>query len=108
MMKFRIASFNVENLFGRAKVFNFRDHSIGDKILGKVDELRDLLSKKKYRAKDKRRILRLYKEVKLFIKVREDRGKLFKRRGWAVKGVKADGVRIGMVQLNSSKPDSLI
>jgi len=91
-MKLRIASFNVENLFGRAKVFNFKDHSVGDKILEKIDELRELLKKNKYTADDKKRILKLHKALKAYITVREDRGKLFKRRGWAVNGVKADGV----------------
>lgn len=89
---FRVASFNVENLFGRAKVFNFRDHSVGDQILKKIDEFRELLKKATYTANDKKRIVKLYRdELKPFIEVREDRGKLFKRSGWTVTGVKADG-----------------
>lgn len=92
-MKLRIASFNVENLFGRARVFNFRDHTIGDKILEKIDDLRDLLRKDAYSADDKEEIVRLYnEELKEYIEIREDRGKLFKRRGRAVTGVKADGL----------------
>ena len=92
-MKLRIASFNVENLFGRAKVFNFKDHTIGDEILGKIDDLRKLLKKDTYSADDKKEIVRVHnKELKQYIEVREDRGKLFKRRGMAVIGVKANGL----------------
>ncbi|TET65023.1 MAG: endonuclease/exonuclease/phosphatase family protein [Candidatus Aminicenantes bacterium] len=91
-MKLRVASFNVENLFGRTKVFNFQDHSVGDQILKKIDKFRKLLDNKKYSKKNKKEIVRLYKEeLKPYIEVREDRGKLFKRRGWAVTGVKAYG-----------------
>ena len=88
----KIAAFNVENLFERPKVFNFKDHSIGDDILEKVNDLRKVLDNKTYTAANKRKILKLYKELKEFIIIREDRGKLFKRSGWAVKGVKASGV----------------
>jgi endonuclease/exonuclease/phosphatase family metal-dependent hydrolase len=87
----RVASFNVENLFGRAKVFNFKDQSIGDKILEKIDELRGLLQKASYSESDKKRILDLYQELKPYIEIREDREKLFKRSGRKVTGVKADG-----------------
>jgi len=90
---FRVASFNVENLFGRAKVFNFLDHSVGDQILQTIDEFRGLLKKTNYTANDKKRIVKLYnEELKPYIEVREDRGKLFKRSGWAVTGVEAGGV----------------
>ncbi len=89
----RIASFNVENLFGRSKVFNFRDQSDGDKVLEKIDEFQKLLKKSTYTANDKTKILTLYKEdLKPYIEVREDRGKLFERKGNAVTGVKAKGV----------------
>ncbi len=89
----RVASFNVENLFGRAKVFNFQDHNVGDEILKKIGEFRDLLAKTTYTANDKKKIVKMYKgELKPYIKVREDRGRLFKKSGWAVTGVKAKGV----------------
>ena len=90
---FKIATFNVENLFSRAKVFNFRDHSVADEILGKIDLFRRLLKKDSYTADDKQQILELYNgDLKPYIEVTEDRGKLFKRQGWAVVGVAADGV----------------
>lgn len=88
----RVASFNVENLFGRSKVLNFRDQSVGDKILEKIDEFRQLLKKTTYTANDKTQILKLYKEdLKPYIEVREDRGKLFDRKRYTVTGVIARG-----------------
>jgi len=57
---FRVASFNVENLFGRAKVFNFKDHNIGDNIFADIDRLRDLLEKPAYTDSDKQAIVELY------------------------------------------------
>jgi endonuclease/exonuclease/phosphatase family metal-dependent hydrolase len=87
-----MASFNVENLFGRPKVFNFRDRSIGDEILGKIEVLRGLLEQESYAVDDKEKILALYQELKDYIFIREDRGKFFKKAGWKVVGVKADGV----------------
>jgi endonuclease/exonuclease/phosphatase family metal-dependent hydrolase len=89
---FRVASFNVENLFGRAKVFTFQDKQVGDQILQKIDEFRELLKKSTYTKDDKKRIMTLYqKELKPYIEVREDRGKLFKKQGWTVTGVVANG-----------------
>jgi endonuclease/exonuclease/phosphatase family metal-dependent hydrolase len=89
---FRIAVFNVENLFGRAKVLNLDDKDSGDKILEKIDEFRELLKKSTYNTTDKARILELYnEELKPYILVREDRGKLFKKRGWSITGVRAGG-----------------
>jgi len=90
---FRVASFNVENLFGRAKVFTFQDQKVGERILQKVDEFRELLKKSEYTKDDKKRIVMLYQnDLKLYVEVREDRGKLFKKRGWTVTGVAANGV----------------
>lgn len=92
MASLRIGSLNVENLFARARVFNFYDHSIGDEILEKVDQFRRLLAQDNYTPLRKQRILDLYRNVlKDYITVREDRGKLFKRRGWTIAGVEASG-----------------
>jgi endonuclease/exonuclease/phosphatase family metal-dependent hydrolase len=91
MTRLRVASFNVENLFERAKVFNFWDHSIGDDILEKIDQLRGILAEDNYTDLRKQRILELYDELKEYIEIREDRRKLFKRSGWAVVGVEANG-----------------
>jgi endonuclease/exonuclease/phosphatase family metal-dependent hydrolase len=89
----RIASFNVENLFARPKVLNLKDQSVGNTILEKINELQQLLKNAVYTDVVKQRILELYKgDLKTYIDVREDRGKLFLRKGYAVTGVKADGV----------------
>jgi endonuclease/exonuclease/phosphatase family metal-dependent hydrolase len=88
----RIASFNVENLFDRSKVLNFKDPSVGDEILEKINEFQKLLKKTTYANNDKKLILALYNgDLKPYIEVREDRGKLFERKGNAVTGVKAKG-----------------
>jgi predicted extracellular nuclease len=89
--KLKIATFNAQNLFGRAKVFGFSDHNAGDEILTKVGELQKLIEKEHYTDDDKKLIEELYKSLKEFIEVRENRGKLFKKRGWVVKGVAANG-----------------
>ncbi|HOT06532.1 MAG: Endonuclease/Exonuclease/phosphatase family protein [Methanosaeta sp. PtaB.Bin039] len=101
----RIASFNVENLFGRSKVLNFRDRSVGDEILSKIDSFQELLKKDVYFAEDKKRMLSLHKELKPYIEVREDRGRLFKRKGTAVVGVKAAGASDwdGAIQFKKAK-----
>jgi endonuclease/exonuclease/phosphatase family metal-dependent hydrolase len=88
---FRVASFNAENLFGRAKVLNMQDNTVGDQVLKEINDLQMLLKKAKYEAEDKERILQLYNDLKEYIEILEDRGKLFKRDGFAIKGVKADG-----------------
>lgn len=85
----RIATFNTENLFSRAKVLNFRDNKEGDKILKKVAELQAELANKVY---NKAKILKLYKDLKEYIEISEERGKLFKRQLFAIKGVAANGV----------------
>jgi predicted extracellular nuclease len=85
----KIATFNVENLFSRAKVFNFQDRKDGDEILTKVDQLQLQLEQKAY---DGKKILDLYNELKDFIDINEVRGKLFKRnRKFEVVGIKAKG-----------------
>jgi len=85
----KIATFNVENLFRRARVFNFEDRKDGDEILTKVDQLRLQLEKKVYDSKE---ILDLYNELKDFIDINEVRGKLLKRnRKFEVVGIKAKG-----------------
>lgn len=97
---FRIASFNVENLFERPRVFNFEDKTIGDAILDRIDAFQKVLRKDAYTAQDKRFLLReFFKEgsspnteaLKAYILLREDRGKLWKKSGFATTGVLADG-----------------
>ena len=78
---FRAATFNVENLFSRAKVLNMQDHVQADAILRKIADLKRLLGKATYSAADKKAILDLYKSLSAYIEIREDRGKLFTGKG---------------------------
>lgn len=76
--KLRLASFNVENLFSRAKILNLRDHDVIDEKMAQVAELQQLVTQAAaYTAVDKARILELYDALKDYIAVRENRGKLF-------------------------------
>jgi endonuclease/exonuclease/phosphatase family metal-dependent hydrolase len=75
----RVASFNAENLFSRARILNLRDHTVTANALKQVDHLHKLLRKTSYSATDKRKIVDLYQALKHYIGVRENRGKLFNR-----------------------------
>src|SRR5215211_4441788 len=76
----RIASFNSENLFSRAKVLNLPDDAAISAELEKIRELDSLLRKSSYDAATKKRILVLYGELREFIEIRENRGRLFSSR----------------------------
>lgn len=89
-IKFRAASFNVENLFSRAKILNFEDHAKASRLLKMVDELNIALRKVVYSDEDKREILRLSDELRDYIIIREDMGKLFVNKG-AIRKVSAEG-----------------
>lgn len=84
--KFRIGSFNTENLFRRAKVFTRKDPAVGDNILKTIGDLQNELKQPVY---DKAKILGLYNEVKGYVSIREDRGKFWKGSGHAV--IQANG-----------------
>lgn len=72
----RFVSFNVENLFSRAKLLNFEDNAEADKLIVRLGELRQELSQAVY---DKKKILKLYGELKEYVEVVEVREKLFSR-----------------------------
>lgn len=76
----RVASFNAENLFSRAKVLNLPDDAEISAELAKIRELDVLLRKSEYAAADKAEIIRLYGELREFIEIRENRGRLFSSR----------------------------
>lgn len=98
--KLRIASFNVENLFARPKVFNFKDKSVGDAVLKRIGDFRKILNKKKYSAQDKARLVDQFTKpgpgkqqpLKEYIEIREDQGKLWKRKNRKIVGVSASGI----------------
>ena len=56
----RVASFNTENLFSRAKVLNLPDDAVISAELEKIRELDALLRKSAYDAATKKRIIVLY------------------------------------------------
>lgn len=66
-MNFRIATYNVENLFGRAKVLNFANHETGDEKMLQIAELQSILEKATYSTADRDRAGRLYDGLRDFI-----------------------------------------
>lgn len=87
MPLFRVASFNVENLFSRARVLNLEDHERVEELLRQIAELKGLLGRAAYTAAVKARIKALLADLRLYVSIREDRGKLLNRQG----GVSAGG-----------------
>lgn len=90
--QFRAATFNIENLFERAKVINMGDHAKAERILNDVGSLNKLLGKAAYSAADKAAILQFAEALKNYITIREDRGKLFTGSG-ANRRVSASGAK---------------
>ena len=76
----RVASFNTENLFSRAKVLNLPDDAVISAELEKIRELDALLRKSAYDSATKKRIIVLYGELREFIEIRENRGRLLSSR----------------------------
>ena len=78
MVDFRIATFNVENLFERAKIFNFEDNDV---VTRNLDDLAALQTQLRRNTYDRPQILRLINRLNAFIKINEVRGRLLGRRG---------------------------
>ena len=82
----RIASFNVENLFSRARVMNQDDWADGKSILTQFAKVNAILGKDTYSSADKAAILTGLSDLGLaasdenkFLILRQNRGKLVKR-----------------------------
>ncbi len=83
----RIASYNVENLFTRAKVLNLDTWAEGRAVLEHFAELNGLFEKDAYAAEDKTRMLALMRLLGIekkddggkFVTLRQNRGQLLKR-----------------------------
>jgi endonuclease/exonuclease/phosphatase family metal-dependent hydrolase len=94
----RLAVYNVENLFDRARVMNLATWSEGRPILEKYAELNQLLGEPQYTATMKQRMVRLLRELGLersdtarFVILRRNRGKLLKRPQSGGVEITADG-----------------
>ncbi len=99
--QFRVASFNVENLFERLKIFNFKNKSVGDGLLKRLGDFRKILKKDQYTAANKKKLVKEYTAgdpsknklpLKDFINIREDRGKLWKKKNRKIVDVAASGI----------------
>ncbi|MES2888126.1 MAG: endonuclease/exonuclease/phosphatase family protein [Pseudomonadota bacterium] len=82
----RLASYNVENLFNRAKVMNATDWAQGKPTLERFATLSSLLGEKAYGVAAKRRMVKLFVELGLeksdmgpLVMLRQNRGNLVKR-----------------------------
>jgi endonuclease/exonuclease/phosphatase family metal-dependent hydrolase len=62
----RIASFNVENLFDRPKVFDLSDWNAAEPVLKAYEKVSTLLQKAKYSATDKKRIRDLLLTLEIY------------------------------------------
>jgi endonuclease/exonuclease/phosphatase family metal-dependent hydrolase len=80
-LKIRAGTFNMENLFSRAKALNLADKNETARILNQVGTLEQLLGKAAYSADDKKSILSISQALSAYIEIREDRGKLFSGTG---------------------------
>ena len=83
----RIASFNVENMFERAKALNLANWAEGRRTLERHARINDLLAKPVYSGEDEAEIVKLLTELGLanrdnggeFAQLRQSRGRLVRR-----------------------------
>ena len=104
----RIGSFNVENLFDRAKALDPRDRKKVAPVLNAYAEINALLEHTTYTAEDRARIVELLRALRLggkddggpYAQLRQNRGRLLKRTKGKIEIV-ADGRAswIGWVEL---------
>ncbi|GAB3503446.1 endonuclease/exonuclease/phosphatase family protein [Emticicia fontis] len=106
----KIASFNVENLFDRPKIFN-EPKEESNKINDIVTKLNNLLELDIYTAADKARILELLTDLDLkdkdeseFVLLRQNRGKLISRHNDGSVEIVANGRQdwIGWIELKTA------
>lgn len=79
--RYRLATFNCENLFSRAKVLNLKSNEDTAALLDQIAKLQALLQKDAYTPANKAAILKLANELNFYIDIAEDRGKLFTGTG---------------------------
>lgn len=112
----RIASFNVENLFRRAKAMNLATWDAGKKILAAYGRLNSRLQKATYTAADKTAILKDLAELGLkkddeseYVILRQNRGRLIKRPKSGPPQIVADGRGdwVGWLDLKTEPVDEI-
>jgi endonuclease/exonuclease/phosphatase family metal-dependent hydrolase len=114
---FRIASYNVENLFERPRAMNLSTWDEGKPILEQHARINELLNQPKYSAADKSEILDLLTKLGLngsdeggpFVRLRQVREKLVKRPPGQPVEIVATGRAdwIGWVELKTEPVDEL-
>ncbi len=112
----KIAAFNVENLFDRAKAFNEEDDGKAERIIKAVAELNSLFEKEVYTDDDKAQMIRLVDELEFnrfnegpLASLRKIRGTIFKRPQSGGIEVVAQGRDswIGWVELKTAPVDEI-
>jgi endonuclease/exonuclease/phosphatase family metal-dependent hydrolase len=112
----RIAAFNVQNLFDRAKALNGQSWTEGRKVLAAYAQLNELLQEDPYTDEDKQRIVLLLDRLGLlrgeesrYVRLRRIRGPLLRRRRTGEVTVVAAGRSswIGWVELKTEHVDAL-
>ncbi len=76
-MRFKFASFNVENLFDRPKVFLMDDFQNGDVKLKKISQLQGLIDRSTYTTANKTKMVSLYRDLKDVVEIVESHQKLW-------------------------------
>lgn len=106
----KVAAFNVENLFNRAKIFNQDNDSLSSDVQRLAGELNTLFNKANYTAEDKSEMIRLMHLLKLsksdtgeYVLLRQIREKVVKRPNNASMEIIAGGREewIGWVELKT-------
>lgn len=113
----RVATFNVESFFERPKVLNTDSWSVGKPALHAFQSLNTVLAKPKYKGNDKAKILALLDELGLtkaddggpFAVLRQNHGRLLRRRAGATPEVVANGRAdwIGWLELTKEPVNEL-
>ncbi|UFS70344.1 hypothetical protein LPW11_21040 [Geomonas sp. RF6] len=112
----RIASFNLENLFSRARIMNLEDWSAGAGILTEFSRLNTLLQKETYTEADKKEILASIETLGMlgrnegeYVILRECRGCLIKRGKNRPPEIVADGRDdwVGWLELKTEAVDDI-
>lgn len=76
----RIASFNVENLFRRARIINLTDSDRIRDLLNKYADLNAIIAKKTYTDANKKQILKHLRDLKHYAKANVDMGRFVNKK----------------------------